>query len=741
MATTWGVWQLLLLLRLWSLVPGALVPGFRPPCTPLNVVSPYQSVWSCYDHLYDGWPSHWTGSTIGWAGLLRVDGATFRFMGPSGLARVLAFDGEEISADSGLPTSSLEPVAGTEQAVEQISLTVAPTTTTYVFQAAGVQLTLNFTTPMLGLDEDIVSATRPLTHMSFSVVSVDGSNHSVGVYFDTTAEPAIDSPTEFVSWKRLPSRSLKIMQIGTTAQNLLGSSSDQISWGHWLVAVPTHAPGLHTAMVGANTARAAFQAGTYNSLKDDIGSPRPASFNWPVLSVAWEFSSTATPQESHLIMAYDQVLSMRYFGTDMEPLWRHHWDSPAKLLEDAEKRRQQDLAAAASFDADLIAKTTAAGGDKYATLASLVYRQTVGGTQSVWNPVLNKPWVFMKEISSDGDVSTVDVIYPAFPLFLYLYPEYFRLILEPLLVYSMNQTNVYGMEVDYNLAWAPHHLGHWPICDLAPKDQEQMPVEESGNFFILFLGLYQQQGSLDWLRESWPLLKQWADYIVQSLPDPGYQLCTDDFEGPSPHNANLAAKGVVALDAYASLLEAHGDHADAHAYRERAQGFAADWVRLAKAETGQCFRMQFDLPTSWSQKYNLIWQKLLSLSAFPDSAFLSESDCYQGQLTGQCGMPLDDRHRYTKSDWSHWSGAMGSRELFDGVLNTTLFYANVTTSRIPLSDWYDVDSCESKGFQARPVQGALFAKVLMDKVLSSQTRFMESTQILRLPERRALLMA
>ncbi len=38
------------------------------------------------------------------------------------------------------------------------------------------------------------------------------------------------------------------------------------------------------------------------------------------------------------------------------------------------------------------------------------------------------------------------------------------------------------------------------------------------------------------------LLMQWGDYMVASLPDPGDQLCTDDFEGPSPHNVNLAAK-------------------------------------------------------------------------------------------------------------------------------------------------------------------------------------------------------
>lgn len=51
----------------------------------------------------------------------------------------------------------------------------------------------------------------------------------------------------------------------------------------------------------------------------------------------------------------------------------------------------------------------------------------------------------------------------------------------------------------------------------------------------------------------------WGDYLVSSLPDPGNQLCTDDFEGPSPHNVNLAAKGIVGLGAYSLILKIKGD--------------------------------------------------------------------------------------------------------------------------------------------------------------------------------------
>ncbi len=38
----------------------------------------------------------------------------------------------------------------------------------------------------------------------------------------------------------------------------------------------------------------------------------------------------------------------------------------------------------------------------------------------------------------------------------------------------------------------------------------------------------------------------WANYSNISLPNPGNQLCTDDFEGPSPQNVNLAAKVSIA---------------------------------------------------------------------------------------------------------------------------------------------------------------------------------------------------
>lgn len=164
-------------------------------------------------------------------------------------------------------------------------------------------------------------------------------------------------------------------------------------------------------------------------------------------------------------------------------------------------------------------------GDEYATLLSLVHRQVTGACVTVWNDERQEPWSYMKEQSSDGDVSTVDVISPAAPFFLSLGPEYLRRLILPLLAYANNETYI-----RYTLPWAPHHLGDWPVCSILPNQQEQMPMEETGNMLILLAAIAQRQNEqIDYLRPYALLLHNWAQYLNDSLPDPENQLCTDDF--------------------------------------------------------------------------------------------------------------------------------------------------------------------------------------------------------------------
>lgn len=55
--------------------------ALRLPSVPLVSVDPYFSIWSPYDKLYQGSPTHWHNTPKPLNGVLRVDGNAYRFMG------------------------------------------------------------------------------------------------------------------------------------------------------------------------------------------------------------------------------------------------------------------------------------------------------------------------------------------------------------------------------------------------------------------------------------------------------------------------------------------------------------------------------------------------------------------------------------------------------------------------------------------------------------------------------------
>ena len=91
---------------------------------------------------------------------------------------------------------------------------------------------------------------------------------------------------------------------------------------------------------------------------------------------------------------------------------------------------------------------------------------------------------------------------------------------------------------------------------------------------------------------------------------------------------------------------------------------------------------------AWSQKYNMVWDKLWNMSLFPNNAITKEIDYY---LTKQnaYGLPLDSRRDYTKSDWIMWTAAMSpDKSIFEKFVEPFYKYINETTSRVPISDWH-----------------------------------------------------
>ena len=116
----------------------------------------------------------------------------------------------------------------------------------------------------------------------------------------------------------------------------------------------------------------------------------------------------------------------------------------------------------------------------------------------------------------------------------------------------------------------------------------------------------------------------------------------------------------------------------------------------------------------------MIFQRLLDLDLFPEDSLKKEIDFYLTKLN-KYGFPLDNREIFTKVDWSFWSGSLGTDEQFLKVIDSTYSFLNETPNRVPFSDWYQTDSAEIKGFQARPVVGGLWSKILIEKKEKSRT--------------------
>jgi hypothetical protein len=661
----------------------------RPPAVPLMVHDPYFSIWSFGDRLPDDWPRHWTGAVHALASMVRVDGEAFRLMG---------------TAPRDCP------------AARQVALRVLPTRTIYVFEAAGLEVTLTFTTPLLPEDLELVS--RPVTYLTWQLRSADGRPHETRLYFDSSAELVVNEPRQQVTWSRPEIAGLDVMRIGTESQPVLAKDGDnlRIDWGYLYVAARSDL-GPQTVIAQADDARETFMDTGRLPTADDPRKPRAAGDGWPVCACAFDIGRIADPSgkpgkegpsaSRWLMLAYDDLYSIQYLGEDLRPWWRRDGLDAEGLLKLAAEEYADLRRRCEAFDAELICDLARAGGPKYADLCALAYRQALGA-HKLAAASDGEPLFFSKECFSNGCIGTVDVAYPASPVFALLSGELLKATVEPVFRYAATER--------WKFPFAPHDLGRYPKANGQrygggeTSEERQMPVEECGNMLILATAICRVDGHTEYAERHWPLLAQWAAYLKSKGLDPENQLSTDDFAGHLAHNANLSLKAIVALGGYAKMCEMSGRRSESRAYRQTAEAFAAEWVKMA--DDGDHFRLAFDKPGTWSQKYNLVWDGLLGLNLFPPEVARKEIAFYKTKLH-EFGLPLDNRQLYTKTDWEVWTATLAETpDDFRALMEPVYAFVDATPHRVPLTDWYWSHTAERRGFQARPVIGGVFIRML-----------------------------
>ncbi len=654
--------------------------SFRPPAIPLITIDPFTSSWSMSDKLYDQFPQHWTKTIHAMTGLIRIDGKTKRFMGnPSGI----------------------------DDLIEQEKVDVHATQTIYSFSDDQVRQKVIFTSPLLMDDLDLMS--RPVSYIDFEVVALDGKKHDVQIYFDATAEWAVNKVSEKVNWNRVEVAGQTAMRVGTVAQPALQSKGDnhRVNWGYLLVSAAKKQ--AQSFMGDVVSQRSQFnKTGTLTS-KDEPSVARAASDRWPGLCLRYDLGAVGeTTAKRHVLIGYDDIDPIMYFEKKLKSWWRRDGMTVETMLERAETDHESIMKRCRSFDRKLRKDAEAAGGSKYADLCELVYRQAIAAHKLVASPD-GKPLFFSKENNSNGSIGTVDVTYPSTPLFFIYNPELVKGMMEPIFYYSESGK--------WTKPIAAHDVGTYPIANgqTYPKD---MPVEECGNMLILSYALARIEGNADYAKGHWKCLTDWAAFLEKEGYDPGNQLCTDDFAGHLAHNCNLSIKAILGLASYGKLAGLQGDKATEKRYVDMARKMATRWE--AEAKDGDHYRLTFDREGTWSQKYNLVWDQMLGLNLFSAEVARKEV-AYYIKHQNRYGIPLDSRKTFTKSDWIMWSATLAeSDEDFRKLTDPIWRYVTMCDQRLPVGDWHESKTAHLIIFAARSVVGGYYMKMLEDKMAESE---------------------
>ncbi|MEP7143839.1 MAG: DUF4965 domain-containing protein [Ferruginibacter sp.] len=597
--------------------------------------------------------------------------------------------------DAGIVDEPKENVSQSIQTAEQKSVILNATQTRYEFTCGKIDLSLTFTSPLLINDLKILA--RPVSYISAKMNSNDGAAHDVQLYFGASTDIAANTPTQQITATKYTANGLAILKAGTREQPILQKKGDdlRIDWGYMYIAVPVAGASVQQTISSGDEMANAFQPATKN-----VTEGKHLSLN--TIVQMGKIGSSA--KEQLILIGYDDLYSIQYFSKNLRPWWN---TSAATTI-------GQQLTQAAADYKETIKKCEAlnklihndalkAGGENYAKLCELAYRQSISAHKLVKSPQ-GEILFLSKENFSNGSINTVDITYPSSPLYLAYNPELLKGMLNGIFYFS--ESGKWAKPI------AAHDLGTYPLAN-GQTYGEDMPVEECGNMIILTAAIAKAEGNAAYAKKHWKTLSVWANYLSKEGLDPANQLCTDDFAGHLARNANLSVKAIVALGGYAQMAEKLGKKETAEKYSRLTKEMVVKWMQMA--DDGDHYALAFNAKGTWSQKYNLVWDKILGLNLFPKKVFDMEVKYY---LTKQneFGLPLDSRATYTKSDWVLWTSVLADDQKdFEAIVDPMYRYATQSTSRVPLSDWHQTTNGKMVGFQARSVVGGYFIKVLEQK--------------------------
>ena len=537
---------------------------------------------------------------------------------------------------------------------------------------ADAELTLSFLSPITP-----TSTLRQSIPASYLTIYVKGS-FDLNIYIDVNGQWVSGDRGSDIVWSFESSgddneKSLKTWSVRKRVEQMLTEYGDRAEWGTLHFTGPADVQ--HECGTSGLLRQRFAKNGTLQNVVDSeyrgIMEEEPAFGFSKHFKLARNSSdedgahnTTATEDSVLFTIAHTQDPVVQFASarglTYMRPLWMSYFSSEATLLSYHYFDFEHATFLAGNYSAQLAKDAYASGSDNYKDIVELSARQVMGATSFSGTP--ENPILFLKEISSNGNSQTVDVIFPAFPFFLYTNPRWLAYLLEPLIEHMLSG--------QYPNKYTMHDLGtHFPnLTGYADGNDEYMPVEECGDMLIMGLALVNslshgdgheaqsiwsalgqskdvsslsddaspfslpttletRDGIFDlddswggvsshhqarsWLSRSYKLWKQWTTYLVEFSLEPHNQLCTDDFAGWLALQTNLALKGIIGIKAMSELAELVGEKEDAKYYANVSSVYIKKWEEYGMSRDGGRAKLAYDWYGSWTTLYSLYADALL----------------------------------------------------------------------------------------------------------------------------------
>ncbi|EAU30850.1 hypothetical protein ATEG_08718 [Aspergillus terreus NIH2624] len=691
------VFQLLAFLVAFLVSGSGAVSSFipaRPPAIPLAVKSPYLSTWlragsdgGNGGYLAGEWPTFWASQITGWAGMVRVDGNVYTWMGIPGSATV-----------------------------NQTAFEYTSTKSIFTMEVNNaIQMNVTFLSPVT--PDDLRRQSLVFSYVHVDVSSLDGKPHDVQIYSDISAEWASGNRNAIAQWDYgVTNGGVAYHKVWRQTPLLFSENSDQAEWGDWYWATDNR-DGL-TFQSGADVdVRGAFaKTGALPNTKDF--NFRAIQNNWPVFGFAQNLGSVSESASTLFTIGLAQDQAVQYNGTangltSMAPLWKDFFSTALDALDFFHHDYEESESICTDLDQRIATDSLKAAGQNYLTITSLTVRQAFGAVQLCGTS--GNEYLFLKEISSNGNMNTVDVIFPAYPIFLYTNPQLLTFLLKP--HFEIQEGGLYPNK------YSMHDIGsHFPnATGHGDGKDEEMPLEECGNMIIMALAYHHVADDAGaYIQQHYQILNQWASYLIQYALYPAEQLSTDDFAGRMTNQTNLALKGIIGIEAMSSISSIAKQDVDAQNYTAVAHSYIDQWQQLAIDKTANPPHMTLNYTSSstYSLLYNLYADRQLGLGLVPQSVY-DMQDKFYPTVKEKYGVPLDTRGTYTKADWELFVAAISSPSTRDMFLELIVKWINETPTSGALTDLYSTTNGDYPAgithFIARPVMGGSFAQLLLEE--------------------------